>query len=39
MPLLINHDEVEQVLTMADTLAVLEELYQDVGRGSAIYRY
>jgi len=38
MPLLINNDEVEQVLTMADTLAVLEELYQDIGRGSAIYR-
>ncbi|MFI5269599.1 MAG: ornithine cyclodeaminase family protein, partial [Chloroflexota bacterium] len=38
MPLLINNDEVEQVLTMADTMAVLEELYGDIGSGSAIYR-
>lgn len=38
MPLLINNDEVEQVLTMRDTLALLEDLYQDIGRGSAIYR-
>jgi len=38
MPLLINNEEVEQVLTMADTLAVLEELYGDIGSGSAVYR-
>jgi len=38
VPLLINNDEVEQILTMADTLAVLEELYRDIGSGSAVYR-
>jgi alanine dehydrogenase len=38
VPLLINNEEVEQVLTMADTLDVLEELYRDLGSGSAVYR-
>ena len=38
MVLLINNDEVEQVLTMPDTLAVLEDMYRELGRGSAVYR-
>ena len=38
MVLLINNAEVERVLTMPDTLAVLEELYRELGRGSAVYR-
>ncbi len=38
MPLLINNEEVEQLLTMPDTLAVLEELYRDIAKGSAVYR-
>jgi alanine dehydrogenase len=36
--LMLNNDDVEQVLTMPDTLAVLEDLYRDLGHGSAVYR-
>src|SRR5689334_9397629 len=35
---MLSNDDIEQVLTMPDTLAVLEELYRDLGRGSAVYR-
>src|SRR5438067_678726 len=38
MVLMLSNEDVEQVLTMPDTLAVLEDLYIDLGRGSAVYR-
>ncbi len=38
MVLMLSNEDVEQVLTMPDTLTVLEELYRDLGRGSAVYR-
>lgn len=38
MTLLLTNEDVEQVLTMADAIDVLERLYVDLGSGSAVYR-
>jgi ornithine cyclodeaminase/alanine dehydrogenase-like protein (mu-crystallin family) len=38
MVLMLSNDDVEQLLTMPNTLAVLEDLYRDLGSGSAVYR-
>ena len=36
MPLLINNDEVDQLLTMKDTMEALEILYREMGEGKAV---
>jgi ornithine cyclodeaminase/alanine dehydrogenase-like protein (mu-crystallin family) len=36
MPLFLNNDDVEQVITMKDTMEALEILYKEMGRGVAI---
>jgi len=36
MPLLINNDEVDQLLTMKDTMEALEVLYREMGDGKAV---
>jgi ornithine cyclodeaminase/alanine dehydrogenase-like protein (mu-crystallin family) len=36
--LLLTNEDTERVLTMADSIAILEELYRDLGTGSAVYR-
>jgi ornithine cyclodeaminase/alanine dehydrogenase-like protein (mu-crystallin family) len=38
MTLVLSNDDAATVLTMADTVAALEQLYADLGRGSAVYR-
>jgi ornithine cyclodeaminase/alanine dehydrogenase-like protein (mu-crystallin family) len=38
MPLFLTHEEVEGLLTMEDTLQVLEKAYRDLGRGLAMTR-
>jgi ornithine cyclodeaminase/alanine dehydrogenase-like protein (mu-crystallin family) len=38
MTLVLSNDDAARVLTMADTIAALEQLYADLGRGSAVYR-
>lgn len=38
MTLLLTNEDTERVLTMADTIGVLEQLYGDLGTGSAVYR-
>ncbi len=38
MTIIINNDDVAQVLTMADTMAVLEEAYTDIAQGEAVCR-
>lgn len=38
MPLLLTNEDAERVLTMADAIEVLEQLYHDLGAGSAVYR-
>jgi len=38
MALLLTNDDAKQVLTMGDTVFVLERLYEDLGRGRAVYR-
>jgi alanine dehydrogenase len=38
MTLLLSNDDAAKVLTMADTIAALEQLYKDLGNGSAVYR-
>ena len=38
MTLMLSNDDAAKVLTMTDTIAVLEALYVDLGNGSAIYR-
>src|SRR5262249_15326645 len=35
---LINNHQIAQNLTMADTLAVLEDMSRELGRGAAVYR-
>jgi hypothetical protein len=35
MPLFINNDEIDQLITMKDTMEALEILYQEMGEGSA----
>jgi alanine dehydrogenase len=34
----LSNDDAAKVLTMADTIAALEQLYVDLGKGSAVYR-
>lgn len=36
MPLLINNEEIEQLLTMRDTMEALEVLYKEMGDGIAV---
>ncbi len=36
MPLFLNNDDVEQLLTMKDTMAALEILYKEMGEGIAV---
>src|ERR1700754_1946871 len=36
--LFLTNEDAAQVLTMHDTIAALEQLYGDLGRGSAVYR-
>ena len=36
MPLIINNDEVDQLLTMKDTMDALEILYREMGEGEAV---
>jgi len=36
MPLFINNGEVEQLLTMKDTMEALEILYREMGEGAGI---
>ena len=38
MTLVISNEDVSQVLTMAATIEALEQLYADLGSGSAVYR-
>ena len=38
MTLVLTNDDAAKVLTMRDTIAALELLYGDLGRGSAVYR-
>src|SRR3954451_19542144 len=38
MTLVLTNEDAAQVLTMKDTIATLELLYGDLGRGSAVYR-
>jgi ornithine cyclodeaminase/alanine dehydrogenase-like protein (mu-crystallin family) len=36
MPLFLNNDDIEQLLTMKDTMEALETLYKEMGRGVAV---
>jgi ornithine cyclodeaminase/alanine dehydrogenase-like protein (mu-crystallin family) len=36
MPLFLNNDDVEKVITMKDTMAALEILYRELGEGKAV---
>ena len=36
MPLFLNNDEVEQLITMKDTMEALEILYREMGQGVAV---
>lgn len=38
MPLVLTHEEVEDILTMADTIEALEKAYQQLGEGKAVTR-
>ncbi|MEW6672519.1 MAG: ornithine cyclodeaminase family protein [Thermodesulfobacteriota bacterium] len=38
MPLVLTHEEVESILTMADTIAALEKAYEQLGQGKAVTR-
>jgi ornithine cyclodeaminase/alanine dehydrogenase-like protein (mu-crystallin family) len=38
MTLLLSNDDAAKVLTMANTIEALENLYRDLGTGSAVYR-
>lgn len=38
MTLLVSNDDAAKVLTMANTIEALENLYRDLGTGSAVYR-
>jgi alanine dehydrogenase len=38
MALMLSNDDAAKVLTMANTIDALEQLYKDLGEGSAIYR-
>ena len=36
MPLFLNNDEIEQLITMRDTMESLETLYREMGEGTAV---
>ena len=36
MPLFLNNDEVEQLITIKDTMEALEILYREMGQGAAV---
>src|SRR4029453_3955188 len=36
MPLFLNNDDVDQLLTMKDTMEALEILYREMGDGAAV---
>ena len=36
MPLFLNNEDVDQLLTMKDTMAALETLYREMGDGVAV---
>ena len=36
MPLFLNNEEIEQLLTMKDTMDALEILYREMGEGVAV---
>ncbi len=36
MPIFLNNDEIDQLLTMKDTMAALEILYREMGEGQAV---
>ena len=36
MPLFLNNDDIEQVITMKDTMESLEILYRELGEGIAV---
>jgi hypothetical protein len=38
MTLMLSNDDAARVLTMSSTIAALEQLYQDLGAGAAVYR-
>lgn len=38
MTLVLSNDDAAKVLTLANTIDALERLYQDLGKGSAVYR-
>ena len=38
MTLMLSNDDAAKVLTMANTIDALEQLYKDLGKGSAVYR-
>ncbi len=38
MALMLSNDDAAKVLTMSNTIAALEQLYQDLGAGAAVYR-
>lgn len=38
MPIVLTHEEVEAILSMADTVEVLEKAYEQLGRGKAVTR-
>src|ERR1700754_5190410 len=38
MTLMLSNDDAAKVLTMSNTLEALEQLYKDLGAGSAVYR-
>ena len=38
MTLMLSNDDAAKVLTMSNTIAALEQLYQDLGVGGAVYR-
>ena len=38
MPLFLNNDDVDQVITMKDTMEALEILYREMGQGGGNHR-
>jgi len=36
MPLFLNNDDIDQVITMKDTMEALEILYREMGQGAAV---
>jgi len=38
MPIILTHEEVENILTMSDTIQALEKAYEQLGQGKAVTR-